>query len=125
PIRDPDAAYAVHHGQGYTRFRCATRGLEIEMTVFVPKEDPVRIARLVVTNPGAEPRRLSVTAYAEWVLGEARHRPLPHVVTEHDARTGALLARSAFAGEFGGRIAFADLLGKQASWTCDRLDYLG
>jgi cyclic beta-1,2-glucan synthetase len=125
PIRDPDAAYAVHHGQGYTRYRHASRGLEVEMTVFVPKEDPVRIARIVVTNPGDQPRRLSVTAYAEWVLGEIRHRPALHVISEHDARTGALLARSAFPGEFGGRIAFSDLAGKQTAWTGDRVEFLG
>ena len=93
--------------------------------MFVPKDDPVRIARLVVTNPGDQPRRLSVTAYAEWVLGEARLRPQPHVVSEKDARTNAVLARSAFPGEFGGRIAFSDLGGRQTSWTCDRTEYLG
>jgi cyclic beta-1,2-glucan synthetase len=125
PIRDPDATYAVHHGQGYTRYRCATRGLEMELTVFVPKDDPVKLARLVVINPGEAPRRLSVTAYAEWVLGESRHLPVPHVITERDPRTGALLARSAFTGEFGGRIAFLDLAGRQKEWTCDRTEFLG
>jgi cyclic beta-1,2-glucan synthetase len=125
PIRDAAASYAVHHGQGYTRFRHASRGLFVELTQFVPKDDPVKISRLVIENPSDTPRRLSLTAYVEWVLGEARNLPGPHVITERDGRTGALLARSAFAGEFGGRVAFADLCGRQTSWTCDRTEFLG
>jgi cyclic beta-1,2-glucan synthetase len=125
PIRDPAASYAVHHGQGYTRFRHAAHGLEVELTQFVPKDDPVKISRLVIENPSDEPRRLSLTAYVEWVLGEARNLPGPHVITERDTRTGALLARSAFTGEFGGRIAFADLGAREISWTCDRTEFLG
>jgi cyclic beta-1,2-glucan synthetase len=41
----------------------------------------------------------------------------PYIITEIDPQTGALFARSAWTGEFGGRIAFADLAGKQTSYT--------
>jgi cyclic beta-1,2-glucan synthetase len=70
-------------------------------------------------------RRLSVTAYAEWVLGVGRTGYAPFVVTEIDAATGAMFARSAWNGEFANRVAFADLCGRQTSWTGDRLEFLG
>ena len=39
---------------------------------FVPLADPVKISRLTIRNMSDRPRRLSVTAYAEWVLGTSR-----------------------------------------------------
>jgi len=66
-----------------------------------------------------------VTAYAEWVLGSSRAASAPFVVTEVDPATGTIFARSTRMGEFSGRIAFADLGGKQTSFTCDRTEFLG
>ena len=88
-------------------------------------DDPIKISRLTLQNTSGRARRLSVTAYAEWVLGSSRSATAPYIITEIDAPTGALMARSAWAGEFGGRIAFADLCGRQISYTGDRSEFLG
>ena len=90
-----------------------------------PSDDPIKISRLTLQNTSGRARRLSVTAYAEWVLGSSRSATAPYIITEIDAPTGALMARSAWAGEFGGRIAFADLCGRQISYTGDRSEFLG
>jgi cyclic beta-1,2-glucan synthetase len=42
-----------------------------------------------------------------------------------DSASGALFARSAWNGDFGGRIAFADLAGRQSSFTADRTEFFG
>jgi len=42
-----------------------------------------------------------------------------------DPATGAMFARSAWNREFANRVAFADLGGRQTSWTGDRLEFLG
>jgi cyclic beta-1,2-glucan synthetase len=59
------------------------------------------------------------------VLGVSRSASAPHVVTEIDSATGALFARNAWNEDFADRIAFADLGGRQTSWTGDRLEILG
>lgn len=125
PIRDAQAPYIACHGQGYSRFHHGSHGILIELLQFVPPEDPIKISRLTLQNGSGRSRRLSVTAYAEWVLGSSRSGSAPYVVTEIDPLTNALFARSALGGEFGGRIAFADLAGKHTSWTGDRTEFLG
>ena len=125
PIRDDRAAYTARHGQGYSRFQHAARGIAAELLQFVPLDDPIKISRLRLLNTSPRSRRLSVTAYAEWVLGSTRAANAPYLVTELDSETGALLARSLLRGEFGGGVAFADLAGRQNSWTADRAEFLG
>src|SRR6185312_14438820 len=77
------------------------------------------------TDHSGRSRRLSVTAYVEWVLGSSRSATAPFIVTETDTETGALLARNPWSIEFGRRVAFADLAGRQLSRTGDRTEFLG
>jgi cyclic beta-1,2-glucan glucanotransferase len=125
PIREETCPYVVRHGQGYTRFEHDSHGIALDLLQFVPPADPVKISRLVIENRSGRARRLSVTAYVEWVLGTSRAVSSSHVVTEVDARTGALLARNPWNGEFAERVAFADLGGRQTGWTGDRSEFFG
>ena len=125
PIRDEEATYVARHGQGYSRFQHGSRGITADLVQFVPTEDPVKISRLTLQNDSGRTRRLSVTAYAEWVLGSSRGATAPYIVTESDPQTRAIFVRSMWKGEFGGRVAFVDLAGKQTSHTCDRREFIG
>ena len=125
PVRDEASTYTAWHGQGYTRFRNGSQGILSELLQYVPIQDSIKISRLVLHNHSGRTRRLSVTAFADWVLGNSRSTTAPHIITELDTETNALLARSALGGEFGGRIAFADLGGRQTSWSGDRTELLG
>jgi cyclic beta-1,2-glucan synthetase len=125
PIREEASPYVVRHGQGYSRFEHESHGIALDLLELVPVRDSVKIARLQLENRSGWTRRLSVTAYVEWVLGVSRSISAPHVVTEIDSATGAIFARNAWNGEFGDRIAFADLGGRQTSWTGDRLEFMG
>jgi len=125
PIREETWPYVIRHGQGYSRFEHVSHGIALDLLQFVPLRDPIKISRLTLENRSGKRRRLSVTAYVEWVLGVERTGSTPFVVTEIDPETGAMFARSAWNGEFAHRVAFADLSGRQTSWTGDRLEFLG
>ena len=122
PIRGR-GTYVARHGFGYSRFEHTGHGIAAEMVQFVSTDDPVKITRLTLRNTGSTPRRLSVTAYAEWVLGTSRSATAPHIITWQDQ--GAILARNPFATAFPGRVAFADLGADTTSRTADRGEVLG
>jgi cyclic beta-1,2-glucan synthetase len=125
PIRHETGTYVARHGQGYSRFQNVSNGIVLDLVQFVPPQDPIKISRLILKNVSGRKRQLSVSAYAEWVLGSSRSASAPFIITEIDPDSGAFLARSAWNNEFGGRIAFADLAGKQSSYTGDRTEFLG
>ena len=124
PIRD-SRTYIARHGYGYSRFEHEANGIGLELLQYVPLADPIKISRLTIKNLSGRPRRLSVTAYAEWVLGTSRGASGSFIATEIDAATGAMLARNPWSIPFSGRVAFADLGGQHTSWTADRCEFLG
>lgn len=125
PVRLAQATYIVRHGRGYSRFELVANGIALELLQYVPLGDSLKISRLTIRNISDRPRRLSVTAYVEWVLGLARGASGPTVVTERDGETGAIFARNRWNLHHGGRVAFADLAGRQTAWTGDRGEFIG
>ncbi len=121
--------YITRHGFGYSVFEHDEDGIRTELTVFVALHAPVKLSALKVTNASGRPRRISVTGYVEWTLGDLRDKTAMHVVTEADPLTGALFARNDYSMEFGGRVAFfdvdADFEGTAISFTCDRREFIG
>ncbi len=125
PIRQKNSTYLARHGQGYSRFEHDSHGLSLELLQYVPVGDAIKISRLKIVNHSGRARRLSVTAYAEWVLGTNRSMTAPFVVTEADPETRAIFARNPWNDQFGGRVAFADMNGRHTSWTADRTEFIG
>ncbi len=123
PMRD-QGNYVARHGHGYSRFEHQAHGIALELLQYVPLADPVKISRLTLHNRSGRPRRLSVTGYAEWVLGTSRSAVAPFLTTQIDAETGAMLASNPWSVAFAGRVAFADL-GGAVSFTADRTEFLG
>ena len=125
PGHDPGAFYSACHGQGYSRFAHESHGVAVDLLMYVPLDDPVKISRLKIHNTSGRARRLSVTAYLEWVLGSSRAASGPFIITNMDPVTNAMFARNPWNSTFGARVAFADLAGRQTDWTGDRRDFIG
>jgi cyclic beta-1,2-glucan synthetase len=125
PVRLDESTYIARHGAGYSRFEHRHDGIELDLVQFVPLDEPLKVSVLTIENRSGRRRRLSVTAYAEWVLGTSRGDQAHRIVTAVDPETGAILARNPWNTEFAGRIALLDLGGRQTSWTADRTEFLG
>ena len=124
PIRHDPGVYIARHGRGYSRFEHQHNGITLELLQFVPLDGPVKVSRLEVRNESGRTRRLSVTAFVEWVLGATRGASAPFLATSIDNVSGALLARNLWA-DHGSRVAFLDLGGRQTSYTGDRREFIG
>ncbi len=125
PIRCEESTYVARHGAGWSRFEHLHGGIQLNLVQFVPLDDAVKISLLTIENRSGRPRRLAVTAYAEWALGTSRGASAPRIVTALEADTQAVLARNPWNTEFSARVAFLDLGGRQTAWTADRTEFLG
>ena len=117
--------YVTRHGFGYSVFEHVEDGIRSELTVYVAVDAPLKFCTLKLRNQSGRARRLSVTAYVEWLLGDLREKTAMHVVTEVEPRSGALLARNAYNAEFPGRTAFLDLDAEERSLSGDRAEFIG
>jgi cyclic beta-1,2-glucan synthetase len=120
-----DSTTIVRHGQGYTRFTQTSHGLKQDLFILVSPTEPVKLFHLRVENPGNRSRRMSTVLYAEWVVGIQRDQAPMQVGCAVDRESGALFAVSAWAGDFAGRVAFADVSRRPRSFTTDRMEFLG
>jgi cellobiose phosphorylase len=126
--------YLVSHGRGFTSFEHEREGIRHTLTVFVPEDDPVKIMRLRIRNASSERRQLSVTYYAEWVIGVQRQSNGPFIVCEWDETASILTARNRYQETFREATAFLGIFPQHAeasghngdtSWTSDQLEFIG
>ena len=126
PLPSRDAApYLIRHGAGYSRFDHHGQGLKQSAHLFIAPDSPVKIIKLRLENTWSHPRRITVTYYAEWVLGTTRAASQPYIVPEYDHDSGALLARNPYNTEFGERVAFLAANKAPHGLTTDRTEFLG
>ena len=118
-------AYVTRHGFGYSVFEHVEDGIASELCVYVGIDAPVKFTALRIRNLSGRPRRLSATGYVEWVLGDLRAKTAMHVITEIEAKSGALVARNAYNTEFPDRVAFFDVDEPVRSVSGDRTEFLG
>lgn len=124
PLRDA-GRYVARHGFGYSQFEHRADGLDVTLLHLVPLEAPLRVSRLRITNHTNRVRKLSVTAYAEWVLGTSRSASAPFLITAQEAGSGALLATNPWNAAFPDRVAFLDIGEPPTSWTANRSEFIG
>ncbi|MBE3119022.1 MAG: hypothetical protein IMZ50_09740, partial [Candidatus Atribacteria bacterium] len=120
-----ETAQVIRHGAGYSVFESQSHGLNQNLRLFAAPDAPVKIAHLRLQNLWERPRRITVTYYAEWVLGTTRDTQQAHIMPEFDPDKHALLASNRFNSEFGERVAFLAANKKPHGVTTDRTEFLG
>lgn len=117
--------YTTRHGFGYTTFEYNEDGIYSEMQVYVDIEAAVKFTVIKLSNHSGRERKLSLTGYVEWVLGDLRPKSAMHIVTSIDPATGALFARNPYNIEFGDRVGFFDVDEETRTFTGDRTEFIG
>jgi cyclic beta-1,2-glucan synthetase len=118
--------FVITHGFGYTVFEHWEEGIHSEMTVFVDKDLPVKLVVLKLKNGSGKERQLSATGFLEIILGDVRSKTNMHILSEHDADTGALMFRNRYNSAFPERVSFFKVDGGyNFSYTADRSEFIG
>ncbi|HOZ77294.1 MAG TPA: glucoamylase family protein [Ferruginibacter sp.] len=117
--------YVTKHGFGYSTFLHAAHGIESNMTVFTHLEESIKFISIKIKNCSKTKRKLSVTGYMEWVLGDLRSKSIMHVITEAEPTTGAILASNKYNTALEGRVAFFDADDSNRNYTTDRSEFIG
>jgi len=124
PIQD-GGEYETRHSWGYSIFSHCANDLHMESTHTVVQNAPVKMVRLSITNKGQCERKLSVTSYIEWVLGNDKYESGPFITTTLDSHFNAVILSNPFSTEFANSVAFVMLQNELHDWTTDRTEFLG
>jgi cellobiose phosphorylase len=116
--------YLTRHGFGYSQFEHVESGIASELRIHVDVEAPVKFFVIRLRNDSGRTRKLTLTGYVEWVLGDLSAKTAMHVVSELDA-SGALLARNPFNIEFAEYVGFFDVDHPQRTLSGDRSEFIG
>lgn len=124
PIRGPET-YVIRHGYGYTVFEHNSHGIGQKLTMFVPRQEPVKVYLLQLKNESGTPRKLSATYYMRPVLGVTDQLTAPYISSEVDEEKQIVLIKNHYNTDFPGRLAFIDVSESQRSYTGDATEFLG
>lgn len=117
--------YTTRHGFGYSIFEHTERFIQSKVTIYTALDAPVKFIVVKIKNITGRKRRVSVTGYTEWVLGDIRSKTAMHIITELDHQSNAILARNPYNTEFPGRVAFFNTNATTRTVTCNRTEFLG
>ena len=125
PIRD-GGEYLIEHGFGYSNFKHEACGIMGEVTMFVPMEHNIKLCRIKLVNNSDIVRELSITYYAELVMGVVREHTTQHIVTYLNEEKNYIYATNCYSQNFGKLNAFLKLFGgEDQSFTGNRGQFLG
>lgn len=120
-----EAACQIRHGAGYTDWRKISHGLEQDLRIFVPTDDPVKIIRLRLTNRTTRHRRITATYYVNWLLGSLPSVARPSVNCFYDSDHHAIFAKNVWNPDFAERAAFLTANRLPHGLTTDRKEFFG
>ena len=115
----------IRHSAGCTSWLRHSHGLEQELLTFVDVEDPVKVVKLQLRNRSGQSRRLTITYYAEWLLGAVTEQTRHHVRCWYEPDTHTILASCRWNPEFAQRLSFISSNKPPHSVTGDRRLFLG
>ncbi len=125
PIRD-GGEYLIEHGFGYSNFKHQACGIMGEVTMFVPMEHNVKLCKIKLKNNSDIARELSMTYYAELVMGVVPQHTAQHIVTYLNEENEYIYATNCYSQHFGKLNAFLRLYGgEQQSFTGNKSEFLG
>ncbi|MGB9809237.1 MAG: hypothetical protein ACPLSA_04230, partial [Caldanaerobacter sp.] len=117
--------YYIRHGFGYSTFESASCELKSELTMFVPKEDSVKINLIKLKNTSRSSRKIQLVYYIRPVLGVTDEATSQYIASEFDKEERILYIRNVYNEDFVNRIAFLATSEGINSYESERGEFIG
>jgi cyclic beta-1,2-glucan synthetase len=124
PMTDT-GTYHVCHAPGESSFDHMHDGIRTELRLGMPPAGAVRLSLLRISNCTGRPRRLQVTAFAEWVLGTRREETQHYVRTHYAPEHQAIIAQNFFDASTSEWAAFLAVSEPVLGYSANRESFLG
>ncbi len=124
PVRS-ESAYVSRHGLGYSAFEHTEDQIFSETFTYVAAQMPLKLTTITLHNRSDRKRKISMTGFVEWVLGESRARNSINVVTRLDAQTGAIFASNTYKADFNTYLGFFNCSHTLRTLTTSRTEFIG
>ena len=131
PCQTPLDVWECRHGMGYTRFVAKRKGLEAELTFFVPPNGDALLWDLVVRNGRKKPEKLFIANYLEFSLFEYYKEMLGWIVLRNqirflfDPKLNAIKYHYFVHEAANTNPVFLAGSGKPVGFDCDRAAFIG
>ena len=123
PIND-GGEYLIRHGFGYSVFNHKALEIKAEMTMFCPRDEQVKIQKVVLENTSDMDREISIFFYAQLVLGVLNFNTKKYITTYN--KETYVFGENPYSEYFGKLKAYGTILGGESlGFTCDRGEFLG
>lgn len=125
PIRD-NGEYFIRHGFGYSSFKHEAKGICGEVTMFAPIDESVKLCLIKLRNNSEVQRKISLTYYAQIVLGVYPESTYKHVVSYLNVDKNYIYAKNPYNEYFGRTIPYLKIIGGTAeTFTGNRTEFIG
>ena len=116
--------YFVTHGFGYTIYNHTSYGIEQNLSVFVPKEDSIKLNILELKNLEAKKKKLRLIYYIKPVLGEDETMSNGYINVKYDENSNIIYAKNLSNSDFK-EILFISSSKKIKSYTNNKKFFVG
>ena len=124
PMPD-DKNYNVVYGFGYTKYIHKSNQIEQELTIFVPKEDSVKVEILKLKNMSLNRKKLKLIYYIKPVLGEDEIKTNEYIDLKYDKNNNIICVQNLYNTDFKNDIIYVSNSEKIKSYTGDKEFFLG
>jgi len=120
---EQNGEYIIRHGFGYSVYEHSKNDIAMSQTVFVAKDESVKIIILELQNLSNEAKQLRLCQYLRPVMGVSAEESGRHLVFR--SQNGEIFIRNNFNKEFPDRVMFVGSSVAAVDFTADRREFFG
>lgn len=123
--RDKQPPYRVCHGFGYSRFEHQNQDLGVMTTVFVAKDEPIKLWQIDLNNQSKETKHLQIDYFVEWTLGVDRYQSNAYLTSDYEREQQYIFAQNVYAHAYQKNPAFIFASEELVGYSGDKMAYIG